>query len=898
MATYSVSFYTIDPRTILSTGTNSTFVWSGPTARTGSATITDNESGIEGLTLDDDSAGSESATATVTTAAGTSINTTVDAESVWTLRDTVTGKVFQLAEFDVENGAASGHYTLSEYQLVTGRSYQVLDYDSNPNAARGDIAFNYTEYQDGVVNGTAGADLINGSYADAQGESIDTNPLGVNDSISAGAGNDTVYGGTGNDTIDAGDGNDLVYGDYGTESPATIAETLQWSSLGNNGTNLAGGFTRDTGNIDVTVGFTNNGNNNPTYQVDTDDAQYHAAGETYPGYSSLYLYGQGDGATSTTQISFSASSGAQVENSVRNVSFRINDIDWGANNHTDIVTVLAYDANGNPVTVTLTPSGGDTVSGNTITANQVADTAAQAGGSVLVEIAGPVSSIRIVYANGQGNTQGIWVTDLHYDAVALNSGNDSLIGGAGDDTLLGGAGNDTLDGGEGADSLNGGTGNDLLNGGNGNDTLEGGAGADTLNGGAGMDYASYAGSDAGVTVDLSTGTFSGGHAQGDAGGSGIDGLIGSAFADSLTGYDMQGIDDGIAWTNVFYGGGGNDTLSGLGGDDRLHGDEGDDSLLGGDGNDSLYGGDGDDVIAGGTGADRLEGGAGNDTIFAGKGDTVIGGDGDDVITLVDLAEGGGPGTIYIEGLTTGQSGGDILNLNGLVDRTTLTITSDNGGELTGSAYMYDGTLVSFSNIDSIICFTPGTRLLTATGYRPVESLSVGDLLVTRDSGLHPLRWIGARRVRAEGAFAPIRVAPGLQGARAPLLVSPQHRMLICDHRAELLFGTPEVLVSATHLADCGLARAVPGGMVTYLHLMTDRHEVLIAEGMATESFHPGPRGLAALSDASRQDLFAAFPELRADPTRYGGTARLCLKRHEARALLDTGRHHRAYDTAA
>jgi Ca2+-binding RTX toxin-like protein len=108
-------------------------------------------------------------------------------------------------------------------------------------------------------------------------------------------------------------------------------------------------------------------------------------------------------------------------------------------------------------------------------------------------------------------------------------GNDTLTGTDlgnpanpdGIDIINGGAGNDTIQGGLGADAMDGGAGFD---------TLEGAAGADTLTGGAGIDTASYAGSAAGMVVNLATGAVSGGDAAGDTFSS-IEQVLGSAFAD-------------------------------------------------------------------------------------------------------------------------------------------------------------------------------------------------------------------------------------------------------------------------------------------------------------------------------------------------------------------------------
>ncbi|MGN6538204.1 MAG: calcium-binding protein, partial [Mesorhizobium sp.] len=123
-------------------------------------------------------------------------------------------------------------------------------------------------------------------------------------------------------------------------------------------------------------------------------------------------------------------------------------------------------------------------------------------------------------------------------------------------------------------------GNDTLDGKGGNDTLVGGAGADTLDGGSGIDTASYESSLAGVTVDLNlvgTAQISGGDASGDKL-TAIENLIGSQFADILT------------------GDGDNNVLAGLGGDDKLIGGAGNDTLIGGPGQDTLTGGDGADTF--------------------------------------------------------------------------------------------------------------------------------------------------------------------------------------------------------------------------------------------------------------------------------------------------------------
>ena len=110
-------------------------------------------------------------------------------------------------------------------------------------------------------------------------------------------------------------------------------------------------------------------------------------------------------------------------------------------------------------------------------------------------------------------------------------------------------------------------------------------------------------------------------------------------------------------------------------------------------------------------------------------------------------------------------------------------------------------------------------------------------------------------------------------------------MLIENYRAELLFGEPSVLVRAKDLVDGRAIYRRPGGWISYHHLLLPRHELVFAEGIPSESFRPGPQGMATLSDAARARLFEAMPSLRDDVTSYGRAARPSLKRHEARCLM-------------
>jgi Hint domain len=193
----------------------------------------------------------------------------------------------------------------------------------------------------------------------------------------------------------------------------------------------------------------------------------------------------------------------------------------------------------------------------------------------------------------------------------------------------------------------------------------------------------------------------------------------------------------------------------------------------------------------------------------------------------------------------------------------------------------------------VICFTPGTRISTPTGPRLVEELREGDKVQTRDSGPQQIQWIGNRRMTGARLFVmpklrPIRIRAGALGIDRPdaeLLVSPAHRMLLRGAAAQALFNTPEVLVAARDLINgttVGVDLSVR--QVTYIHLLLPSHQILWANGVETESYHPANASMDALTDADRTRLLAHLPGLDRDPHGYGGFARRNLSHTEA-ALL-------------
>lgn len=185
---------------------------------------------------------------------------------------------------------------------------------------------------------------------------------------------------------------------------------------------------------------------------------------------------------------------------------------------------------------------------------------------------------------------------------------------------------------------------------------------------------------------------------------------------------------------------------------------------------------------------------------------------------------------------------------------------------------------------TIVCFTEGTMIETEHGPRAIETLQQGDRVLTRDDGYQPLRWIGTRRVRAEGDLAPVLFQPGTVGNDRPLLVSPLHRMLMSDWRVELLTGEPRALIAARDLVNDRDIVRQRGGWVTYVHILFDRHQIVYAEGAPSESLHPGHCALDALERESRAEVIALFPELAEDVASYGPAAATVVKGYQAACI--------------
>ncbi|MGH1330312.1 MAG: Hint domain-containing protein [Paracoccaceae bacterium] len=261
----------------------------------------------------------------------------------------------------------------------------------------------------------------------------------------------------------------------------------------------------------------------------------------------------------------------------------------------------------------------------------------------------------------------------------------------------------------------------------------------------------------------------------------------------------------------------------------------------------------------------------------------------------DLNSTGGTLTItHVNGVAV-NVGDSVLVATGqtvtLLADGTFDVTTDSDEEAVTFTYGIESstgdTDVGFVTLNTIPCFVAGTMIMTPSGERPVESLEPGALVMTHDDGPQPVRWLGRRTVAAQGNFAPIRIRAGALGdGHRELMLSPQHRVLIRNHMADLLFGDAEVLVAAKDLVNDLTIRPVEGGEVEYVHVLFDRHQVIYAEGLPTESFLPGPAVMNQFERETLDEICTIFPELDPDTgAGYSPAARRMLKAFEAQILV-------------
>lgn len=180
-----------------------------------------------------------------------------------------------------------------------------------------------------------------------------------------------------------------------------------------------------------------------------------------------------------------------------------------------------------------------------------------------------------------------------------------------------------------------------------------------------------------------------------------------------------------------------------------------------------------------------------------------------------------------------------------------------------------------------VSFARGTAITLAGGrQQAIETLAPGDLVLTRDHGKQPVRWVGRATLRAEGAFAPVVIGKGVLGNAADLVVSQHHRVFLYQRQRREGVATSELLVQARHLVNDDSVWLREGGFTDYFSLVFDRHEIVYAEGIPVESLMVSEATVTRLPPELAGDVQSRFPGL--NQAQHFGT-------EAGREALDTQR---------
>jgi hypothetical protein len=190
----------------------------------------------------------------------------------------------------------------------------------------------------------------------------------------------------------------------------------------------------------------------------------------------------------------------------------------------------------------------------------------------------------------------------------------------------------------------------------------------------------------------------------------------------------------------------------------------------------------------------------------------------------------------------GQSGASTLTLTGTVaalnaDLASLTDTpSGSSATDTVGLVVTDPLGLSSSTdivVSSVPCFRAGTRLCTPAGEVAVEELAVGDTVLTAKGVARQVIWIGDRRLDCRRHPDPRRVWPVRVQAGAFADGVPSRDVFLSPDHAVFVDG---VLVPVRLLVNDATITQERAELVHYFHIELESHDVLLAEGLAVESY--------------------------------------------------------------
>ena len=269
------------------------------------------------------------------------------------------------------------------------------------------------------------------------------------------------------------------------------------------------------------------------------------------------------------------------------------------------------------------------------------------------------------------------------------------------------------------------------------------------------------------------------------------------------------------------------------------------------------------------------------------------------VYLIDAATSGTFNGLHANGAVALVVNGTVTAFHSF--NTTVTATNGPASGMTSGVVGTTGSGGSLESTDgvnytatgtptpaTVPCFATGTFIETSTGLRTVETLKAGDRVLTLDNGAQRLLWAGRRELttseRSASENEAVLIPADAFGPACPrraLIVSRNHRLALSGPTIELLYGVPEVLVAAKHLVGTEGVRCLPlPRHLAYHHLLFEAHEVVLSNGMASESLHLGQMAMLGFEPRVRRALLSHF-----GGAFKSATARMVLTALEAQAAV-------------
>jgi hypothetical protein len=213
-----------------------------------------------------------------------------------------------------------------------------------------------------------------------------------------------------------------------------------------------------------------------------------------------------------------------------------------------------------------------------------------------------------------------------------------------------------------------------------------------------------------------------------------------------------------------------------------------------------------------------------------------------------------PTTIYILGSVLPGVGGFEVNWTGQ-SPAAFNLSPPPAGFVASTSTAFGGTFAS-NQVAPDVCFAAGTLIRRPGGDAPVETLTVGDLVLTASGEMRPIKWMGRRDVDFRGTVGaspgqPIRIAAEAFGPSRPsqdLYLSAGHSVCVD------LLG--EVFIPIGCLINGATIVRVEVEEISYWHVELDSHDVLIANNLPAESY------LATNNRAAFEEMRGLLPANR------------------------------------